>query len=335
MFYFDREITRPKLYLGGFILIWPFVMFIKVFRVALIPTDFLLSLGYFIEKSKWESMVCRMMLGPIEKEIFDKYNKEDRTQDATNETNEIDETNEESGETQHIFKKPQMLTMAQVLTKYANLLSSMTGGGRWIILNLRYLSSENFNEVNAIFGKTILAEEIFENIGGILMSIAVIQYCHYYYCYDEGNIGFSIFSLLIAGISLFVETGHYIAKAENWGRGAPVESEYVDSEDIGYSVFVGANASKDSASVPVIEREDVVANGQNAAFVESREYMFSSCAEHHDENHDIIVPMAVDVTSQGSASIETKSIAKSENEGVVEEGDNIDSDDIAKAGDSK
>ena len=87
---------------------------------------------------------------------------------------------------------------AQVLTKYANLLSSMTGGGRWIILNLRYLSSENFNEVNAIFGKTILAEEIFENIGGILMSIAVIQYCHYhYYCYDGGNIGFSIFSLLI------------------------------------------------------------------------------------------------------------------------------------------
>lgn len=166
-----RAINETVFYDDGCVF-WPIFLAFKVFRVALIPLDPFLSLGRYTATGNWKSIVAvHLQLNRREKKIFSE------------------------------------MSVPQI---YYEFISSLFGGGKWIILKMK-------NDIETDTGRMIIAEELCENIGGVLMSVSVLL--------GEGGGYLEYASLAIAGVSLLMETGHYIGYLEPKAKN---QREYFD-----------------------------------------------------------------------------------------------------------
>lgn len=167
---------------------WPMILFVKTLRVVLIPLDALLSLGF-----------CILSRANGSRE-FDSF-----VLCSTLITNQTEQA---------------YFNQLSLSGKYYNLIASLVGGGRWIINTLPHIE----HDYEKAFGRFIIAEELFQNLGAFLMSASFLMegtsFPRYFSCRSCDHIidNIAIASILLSVLSACVETGCYFSYLSNWGE---------------------------------------------------------------------------------------------------------------------
>ena len=193
---------------------WPYIFLFKAFRVALIPFDCVLSMGYNSGRTDGNiedlnrcanSFLRIKMVREEEGEYFDQLFVDvplfvDR---------------------KSAFGDNECDTVPSLLGMYFQMVASLMGGGRWIAIALHRVGDNNTDKYGQWLGMVIILEELSENVGGIIMSLVPLVYGSY----D----GIAVFSIIMAVISFMYETATYIAILDNWKAGGQEYAPTVNS----------------------------------------------------------------------------------------------------------
>lgn len=247
-------------FLGIYASMGTFILFEKMLRVLLCPLDIFLGIGYYTSVGEWKYMVADNLfwLTSDEKDYFKSL----------------------SGP-----------------KKYLDSITNLLAGTRWKIPLLLDTALEKRDDDNVLKQvKTLIivaiVEEVMENLGGILMAIALTS------CQGEGMSGLALFSIVTAIISSVVETGKYIGETTKVGKRASrnKKSPVEDKPD-----------SRDCAANDDEEQVGMACENETDDFV--GEYKTVSLKTHFKVNRDGSVTVRIlKKMSNGSSFAETENV---------------------------